>query len=93
MFKNHEYRVQRGLILRIADKAYSRAVAGKTISTTLHGMGHNILSGVLRSHCSYLEDKEYITVVKKDDDYFVKLTWQGVDFLEGTPATDPGVEL
>lgn len=98
MATNHNYRVQRGRVLKIADKAYGRGgVSNEVIALTLSDMYLSSSSGVLRGHCEYLRDKGYVEIEEIKDDlgggYIVNLTAKGVDLLEGNIPADPGVEV
>lgn len=95
---NHDYRIQRGRVLKIADKAFGRGgVSNEVIALTLSDMRLSSSSGVLRGHCEYLRDKEYIEIEEIDPKhgggYIVNLTAKGVDLIEGNIPSDPGVEV
>lgn len=101
MAANHNYRVQRGRVLKIADKTYGThrrgGVSNEVIALTLNDMHLPASSGVLRGHCEYLMDKGYVEIEEIKDDlgggYIVTLTAKGVDLLEGNIPADPGVEV
>lgn len=100
---NHEYRIQRGRILKIADKVFIRGESGhggvsnEAIALTLNDMRLPASSGVLRGHCEYLRMRGYVEIEEIDPKfgggYIVKLTDKGVDLLEGNIPDDPGVEV
>lgn len=95
---NHEYRVQRGRILKILYRGYDQALHIGNIALALGDMRLSASSGVLRAHIQYLEERGMVTAEQVKSEYFsgedlnVKLTWRGVDFVE-KDASDDGIEL
>lgn len=96
MAPNHEYRVQRGRILKILYKAFSEGVHKETISLTLKEMHLYATDGILRAHCDYLAEKGYIEIDGNEldySDYAARITTKGIDLLEQSIDADPGIEL
>lgn len=94
MAQNHEYRLQRGRILKILYKAFPDGVNGGLLRLTLLQMAFYISTGILRGHCDYLAGKGYVEIhnTPGEEDYIVKLTPKGIDLLESNIEPDPGIE-
>lgn len=93
----HEYRVQRGRILKILYKAYRGEVSDRVISLTLDDIRLSAPTGTLRGHCEYLKDKGLIAIEEVNDpdgeiNFYAKLTHVGVDFVEADKS-DNGIDL
>lgn len=92
---NHNYRIQRGRILKILYNAYDESVSNRVISLTLNDIRLSISDSILKGHCTYLQDRGLITIEPVEDmgiDFLAKLTPTGVDFVErGRP--DDGIDL
>lgn len=94
---NHEYRIQRGRILKILYKAYPGDASDRVISLTLNDIHLSASSGVLKGHISYLADRglissEDVTNPDLGIDFIAKLTAKGVDFVE-KDVSDNGIDL
>lgn len=92
----------RGMIMRLLHRVYPTPLKVDAISKALLGAS-DIINPDIAAYLDYLEGKEYIDVYLSDTDerlpqaayppeMLVKLTWRGIDLLEGT-TDDPGVDV
>lgn len=95
----HDYRVQRGRILKVLYKPYPDGVSDRIISLSLNDIRLPASSGILRGHCNYLADRGLVRIEEiKDPDegsrieFIARLTAAGVDFVE-KDSSDDGIEL
>ena len=95
MTQNHDYRIQRGRLLKILDKNFPNHVHRDTVSLTLQEMHFYIPAGVLKGHCEYLREGGYVEIDGEDSilNYTVKITKKGIDLLEENIPADPGVQI
>ncbi len=93
---NHEYRMQRGRMLKMIYRMYDQSMSIENIALALHHIGIPAPMGVIKAHITYLEDRGYLREEKTESEIgdVVKwvLTWKGVDFVE-TDKSDDGIEL
>lgn len=93
----HEYRIQRGRILKILYRAYPDGCSDRVISLTLNDLHMAASSGVLKGHINYLTERGLVAFedVNGSDlgiDYMARLTASGVDFIE-KDVSDDGIDL
>lgn len=90
---NHAYKVQRGRILKILDKAFPDEVASSVMALTLQEMHLAATIGQIRGHCEYLAGKGYVEIKHEDvkSDFTVTITPKGIDLLEENIPADPGI--
>ena len=92
----HEYRIQRGEILRMLYRMYPDPVGDNLLTVTFVW----ITPGVLSGHVAYLIESGYAT---REDvnheqyefstaDYLLRITPKGIDLLEGNIDSDPGIK-
>lgn len=95
MSQNHEYRIQRGRILKILYTAFPDGVHKDTIILTLIDMSFHVTDGTLRGHCDYLAGKGYVEIHsdRHSPDYTAIITPKGIDLLEENIPADPGVQI
>ncbi|MEW6330225.1 MAG: hypothetical protein AB1560_02060 [Pseudomonadota bacterium] len=92
----HDYRIQRGEILRMLYRMYPDAVGDNVLHSTFIW----ITPGVIRGHVAYLVEDGYATMEKIDHkkyefstaDYILKITPKGIDLLEGNIEADTGIQ-
>ena len=93
---NHEYRMQRGRILKMLYRMYEQSMSIENISLALNHIGIPAPSGVVKGHITYLKDRALLTEeeIKSRIGDVIKwrLTPAGVDFVE-KDASDDGIEL
>lgn len=94
---HHEYRVQRGILLKILYRAFPSETTDRVLALTLNDLHMQVPSGVLSGHCDYLQGKGYIEMDRSpgggDVVFTARLTPRGVDLIEGNIEPDPGIEL
>lgn len=93
---NHEYRMQRGRMLKMLYRMYDQSMSIENISLALHHIGIPAPVGVVKAHITYLEDRGFLREeeIKSRIGDVVKyrLTPEGVDFVE-KDVSDDGIEL
>ena len=93
---NHNYRIQRGWILRELNNIYPRSLHQSVVLETLKEMNFVITEKILEGHIKYLSDhgKCYVRYKKVGKGHVtLRLTSRGVDLCESNIAKDPGVEM
>jgi len=91
----HDYRIQRGEILRMLYRMYPDPVGDNLLKMTFVWVTPPTLNG----HAAYLVESGYATREDVDHDqyefstadYLLKITPKGIDLLEGTIEADPGI--
>lgn len=93
---NHEYRMQRGRILKILYRLYDQSMSAENMSLALHHIGIPAPIGVIKAHLTYLVDRGYLRKEETrsgiGDCVKWALTPAGVDFVE-KDLSDGGIEL
>lgn len=93
---NHEYRMQRGRILKMLYRMYEQSMSIENISLALHHIGIPAPVGVVKGHITYLEDRGFLMEeeIKSRIGDVIKwrLTPVGVDLVEKN-VSDDGIEL
>ena len=93
---HHEYRVQRGILLKILYRAFPSEVSDRVMALTLNDLHMQVPSGVLSGHCDYLQGKGYVEIDRSgegDVEFVAKITPRGIDLIEGNIEPDPGIDL
>ncbi|TAN59646.1 hypothetical protein EPN18_10105 [bacterium] len=93
----HDYRIQRGRILKVLYKPYPEGLSDRVISLTLNDIRMAASAGVIKGHVSYLAERRLVAVENVQDmeleiDYTARLTAAGVDFVE-KDASDDGIDM
>jgi len=89
-------RIIRGEILKILKISFPDGVSNKLLRSTLGRMEFEESRGILRGHCQYLKAKGYLAlrdVNMGSVSYICTITPKGIDLLEQTIDSDPGVEI
>ena len=96
--KVENYRIERGLILKILAVQYDKPVDFTVIQRLLDDMGHPVSSDTLNGHLAYLNDptKAYVRYEKRGSVgitlRFASITPKGLDLLDQVhEENDPGV--
>lgn len=92
----HDYRIQRGEILRMLYRMYPDAVGDNVLHSTFIW----ITPSVIKGHVAYLVEDGYATMEKIDHkkyqfstaEYILKITPKGIDLLESNIDADPGIQ-
>lgn len=82
---------QRLVILRSLKEMPAYEANESIIDTCLESYGHNISRDAVRTHLSWLEEQDLITIREMSDYHIAKLTSRGQDVAEGQ-AIVPGVK-
>lgn len=97
--KNYEARIVRGHIMKILKVAYPGPASVELIEVTMNDRSIPVSPSLVRGYLEYLTEKGYIKAWDEKDPILeiertlVKLTAKGIDLMENTISSDPGVVL